>query len=73
MKKKPKPCIVKIHFTCDGTGQMCAICNESETSCQCEESELEKCEGCDGATRFCVEHQSPCGDLNNPPRCDAVK
>lgn len=70
---KTNPCEIKIHFTCDGTGQMCEVCFESEAACLCEESVLMKCEGCDGAGRFCVKHQSPCGDLSKNPKCDKIK
>ncbi len=68
-----QPCVVKSHFDCDGTGQMCGTCGESESACMCDESDLENCEGCEGATRICVEHDSPCGDLSKNPKCDAVK
>jgi len=35
-------------FTCDGTGQMCNICGESEAACQCPENDRSTCEDCDG-------------------------
>lgn len=35
-------------FTCDGTGQMCNICGESEASCQCPQNDRRICEDCDG-------------------------
>lgn len=73
-KKKPAPCEVKPHFDCDGTGQKCNDCGESEAACRCDESNLSRCDtGCDGTGRLCVEHDSPCGDLSMPARCDAVK
>ena len=65
-----KLCDVKQHFNCDGTGQMCNICGESEAACQCDSPAFADCKDCDGAGRFCVEHESPCGDLGSPPRCD---
>jgi hypothetical protein len=72
---KMTPCVIKPHFTCDGTGQMCNACGESSSACQCDEDEQEivDCEECDGAARICVEHDSPCGDMNKPPQCDAAK
>jgi hypothetical protein len=70
-------CVIKPHFTCDGTGQMCDRCGESPETCGCEddgeEPDFVKCEECDGAGRFCVTHESPCGDLSNPPRCDKAQ
>lgn len=70
-----KPCIIKNHFTCDGTGKECINCGESEDVCRCEEEEqdLIDCKVCDGTGRFCVEHESPCGDLKKPPQCDKAK
>lgn len=68
----PKPktkCDIKTHFDCDGTGQMCNNCGESEAACSCGEPALTKCEGCEGATRICVAHESPAG---NPTVCDAA-
>lgn len=37
-------------FQCDGTGQMCDICGESETACSCDEMErtFSACEDCKG-------------------------
>ena len=54
-------CRVKQHFTCDGTGEMCDVCGESERACSCElhERDLVPCGGCDGLGFFCVTHQ--CG------------
>lgn len=70
-------CTVRSHFTCDGTGQMCDRCGESPESCGCEddgeEPDFVKCEECDGAGRFCVTHESPCGDLSSPPQCDKAQ
>lgn len=71
-KTAPKPCSVKQHFECDGTGQKCNRCGESEAACRCEDSELVKCEDCDGTGRFCVEHESPVGDLREKV-CDKMK
>ena len=71
-KSEEKPCEIKSHFTCDGYGQVCDRCGESEGSCSCD-GELVTCDGCDGTGRICVEHDSPCGDLTTPPRCDASK
>lgn len=69
-----KPCVVKEHFDCDGTGQMCGACGESEAVCDCPtEEDMEKCKDCNGTGRFCVEHDSGCGDLSKKPRCDAVR
>lgn len=70
-------CVVKPHYTCDGTGQMCDRCGESEEACGCEDDDEEpdfvKCEECDGAGRICVTHESPCGDLKSPPQCDKAQ
>ena len=66
-------CVVKPHFTCDGTGQICNTCGESEEACGCEEPDLGKCDECDGAGRFCVTHEAPCGDPSTSPRCDKAK
>ncbi len=74
--KKPTKvaaCNVRPHFTCDGTGQMCAACGESQDVCGCDEGEFENCKGCDGAAFFCTTHDSPCGDLRTPPRCDVAQ
>lgn len=68
-----KPCVIKSHFTCDGTGQMCGKCGESESACGCDEQDLENCEECEGAGKLCVEHDSPCGDLSKNPKCDVAK
>lgn len=78
-----RPCVVKSHFECDGTGQMCNRCGESESACACEDEtgddpdfddpDFEKCEGCDGTCQICVTHDSPCGTITPPHRCDAVK
>ena len=68
-----KPCVIKSHFTCDGTGKMCNICGESEVCCGCDDEDLGDCTDCDGTGKFCVEHDSPCGDMRSPPQCDAVK
>lgn len=39
-------------FVCDGTGQMCGRCGESEGACSCEEEDeepmLEPCKDCKG-------------------------
>lgn len=67
------PCNVKSHFDCDGTGQKCDVCGESEAACSCDEPSLSKCEGCDGTGNLCVEHDSPCGSLSTPPLCDKAK
>lgn len=73
-KKETKPCEVKPHFWCDGTGTMCEVCNESETSCRCEEAVLSKCEECSGTGRLCVEHESGCHDASRiSPKCDKVR
>lgn len=37
--RKPKPCIVKQHFDCDGSGQKCDTCGESEAACPCDSFE----------------------------------
>lgn len=71
--KALKPCVVKEHFECDGTGHMCVVCGESESACGCEDPEIETCKGCEGGGRICVEHDAPCGDMTYPPRCDAAK
>lgn len=70
---KDEACVVKPHFSCDGTGQMCDACYESEAACQCDEDALMKCKECDGTGQFCVTHQSPCGDLSTIRRCDKAK
>lgn len=36
-----KPCNIKQHFECNGTGQMCNVCGESESSCQCESPDFD--------------------------------
>jgi hypothetical protein len=45
--KKPTKC-----FRCDGTGQICDICGESEAACRCledgEEPTFSPCEDCHG-------------------------
>jgi hypothetical protein len=70
-------CEVKPHFTCDGAGRLCDNCGESEEACGCEdngeEPDFVKCTECDGAGRFCVTHESPCGDMRTPPQCDEAK
>lgn len=69
-----KPYTIRQHFTCDGTGVLCATCSESAAACGCEVgTDGAPCTDCDGAGRICVEHESPCGDLTDPPRCDAAK
>ena len=71
---KTEACEIKRHFDCDGTGQMCNICGESEAACSCDgEEDTCDCTDCDGTGRFCVTHDSPCGDLSVNPVCDAVK
>jgi len=35
-------------FICDGTGQMCDICGESESVCSCSADEYRDCADCDG-------------------------
>lgn len=35
-------------FTCDGSGEMCDVCGESETACRCDEPTFSPCEHCDG-------------------------
>lgn len=71
------PCDVKRHFTCDGTGKLCDRCGESQDTCECEDTwgdlDFVNCVECDGTGYFCVAHESPCGDLNSPPRCDRAK
>ena len=53
------PCKVKSHFDCSGTGV--------------DEIDGLKCADCDGTGRFCVEHDSACGDMSSPPQCDVAK
>jgi hypothetical protein len=40
-------------FLCGGTGQICDICGESESACECfndgEEPTYSDCEACDGS------------------------
>lgn len=68
-------CKIKRHYDCDGTGKVCDNCGESEESCGCDDDDQDpvNCEGCDGTGRLCVEHESPCGDLGDPPQCDKAK
>lgn len=68
-------CIVKMHFDCNGCGTMCYNCCEAEDACRCENGcpGVDKCEDCDGTGQFCVTHESPCGDLGSPPKCDKAK
>ena len=68
-----KKCKVKPHFDCDGTGQMCGVCGESENACSCDDGDLENCKDCNGTGRFCVEHDSGCDDLSKNPKCDGLK
>jgi hypothetical protein len=67
-----KPCNVKRHFSCDGTGQMCHVCGESEAACRCDEPRFHKCADCGGTGRFCVEHDSPCSTPWPPHKCYAA-
>lgn len=64
-KKKDNvaPCNIKAHFDCDGTGQMCNTCGESETACACRDdsADLVSCKDCAGLGQICVEHESPAG------------
>lgn len=77
MAAETKPCDVKTHFTCDGTGEMCDRCGESPEACGCaddgEEPDFVKCVECGGAGRICVVHEAPCGDMTTPPKCDKAK
>jgi hypothetical protein len=74
MKPKVKPCEVKTHFDCNGTGQVCEACLGDPDTCSCDDDlGTVACEDCDGAGRICVEHDSPCGDTSKPPLCDAAK
>lgn len=44
MKAGPaKPC-----FLCDGSGQMCDVCGESESVCRCENNTFHDCPDCEG-------------------------
>lgn len=36
-------------FQCDGTGQMCNICGESESACECDEEDFFTCPNCKGS------------------------
>lgn len=53
------PCKIKQHFDCSGTGV--------------DELDGSKCKDCDGTGRFCVEHDSACGDMGSLPKCDVAR
>jgi len=57
-KRKPR----KRCFLCDGTGQICDICGESATACECLNDGLEptfsECEACLGTGGHEVEVNS---------------
>jgi hypothetical protein len=49
----PTPVPERACFACDGTGQMCNICGESERVCRCEDEEgdypdFRACKNCEG-------------------------
>lgn len=61
-------CVIRTHFTCDGTGLMCGRCGESEYSCCCDDGPFsEDCEECGGTGRICVAHERP---ADNTDACD---
>ncbi len=40
--------MANICFRCDGTGELCNICGESELACSCEEFDVYDCDDCEG-------------------------
>lgn len=34
-------------FQCDGTGQMCNVCGESEAACRCTDNTYYPCDACE--------------------------
>lgn len=50
-KKKKEPVVSKMKrrcFVCDGSGQKCNICGESEAVCGCDELDMDDCGDCYG-------------------------